>query len=351
MGGVLGFAAATAALVACVDLFHSTSGLLDQCQIDAASCPIDFCALDKGEPESYAQHACAWLGACASPLGRNAFGSCTLEARLAFDCEINPNHRVSPETHDLWQCLARAQSCAEVHACVDVPESPEAGPPTCMGAEAGSPACRSAGAVSGRVSCDDPEGGVENCALWSQTCVAGDSPAACGGSPRRELSCSDGYPGACDPSAGSVHWCTPQGEVGVNCTEGCGAFPDSRGDAGVTQWVACIAQGDASCAPTTSIACSPEGVASSCPSGVHETIDCARLLGEGGSCALGLQPPFDWKSACVTPGGCTEDGCDGGTLTGCANGASFSVDCHEAGLGDCRWISVDGTRHAACGAP
>src|SRR5580692_1182682 len=70
------------ALLAC-DLFHSTN-FVTLCELDASAegcgdgaprgdagavTPTDFCTLDAGGAYQFAQHACAWLSACESPLG------------------------------------------------------------------------------------------------------------------------------------------------------------------------------------------------------------------------------------------------------------------------------------------
>jgi len=116
----LAFGAAT---VACFDLFHSTADLLTECAIDAATpgCLTggkDFCEWTSIEARKHAEHACAWLGACETPMGKNAFGSCVFQGLLAFDCAANPNHRVKGRARELWGCLSLAQSCDDVDACV-----------------------------------------------------------------------------------------------------------------------------------------------------------------------------------------------------------------------------------------
>jgi len=125
---LLAVASATsgAALVACVDLFHSTSDVLTACQRDAQApgCTLeagvdagtDFCAWSDEVARQNAAHACAWLGACESPLGRNAFGSCMFEALLAYDCAANPDHRAKGKAHALWDRLWQANSCEAVNA-------------------------------------------------------------------------------------------------------------------------------------------------------------------------------------------------------------------------------------------
>jgi hypothetical protein len=109
------------ALVACFDLLHSTSDVLTACELDASrtgcSEPSEnFCSYDPEQAREHATHACAWLGACEAPTGKNAFGACSFNARMAFDCAANPNHRSKRAAHDLWDCLQRVNSCAEVDA-------------------------------------------------------------------------------------------------------------------------------------------------------------------------------------------------------------------------------------------
>src|SRR5579859_2135295 len=103
-------------LIACFDLFHSTDDVLPLCLLDAgapgcqgsldaaadATPAADFCAWDRETARGHARHACAWLGACQSPLGRNAFGECMVQALLAYDCAANPHHRSKGEARRLW---------------------------------------------------------------------------------------------------------------------------------------------------------------------------------------------------------------------------------------------------------
>lgn len=193
------------ATVACFDLFHSTSDLLSACQLDASTpacgppstdAGLDFCAWSSIEAGQHAQHACAWLGACETPMGRNAFGSCMFEALLAFDCAANPNHRVAVKTHDLWECLVRVKSCADVDACVfprGTQDCASAGDYTACGTAEG-------GTVNNfdvRLECTDggsqpyPHAHGENCMLWGQTCTYGEAGAACTQDDAGPLQCSD----------------------------------------------------------------------------------------------------------------------------------------------------------------
>src|SRR5579862_5540965 len=87
--GVSAGAAGCLWLLACSDLFHSTTDLLTACQLDAQTpgCSAetgadanpeantgvtDFCAsFTPAEARLHAQNACAWLGACETPMGDN----------------------------------------------------------------------------------------------------------------------------------------------------------------------------------------------------------------------------------------------------------------------------------------
>jgi hypothetical protein len=217
-----------------------------------------------------------------------------LQARLAYDCAANPNHRAKGKAHDLWDCLWRVQSCGDVAACV--PPAPS-------------------------------EGGTD------------------GGGPCERTECY----------GAELRWCADGGDIGIDCAgngaQTCGGFPSAL----QAQWVACVAESDGgSCTPGGEARCAA-GIASSCPSGVAETIDCRALLGaaaagatNGGCVAGALSPAFDWTSPCeVLPPSCAGDACDGGVATGCARGAPFSIDCAAEKLGACRMVGA----RAACASP
>jgi hypothetical protein len=355
--------------VACFDLLHSTADIETACEIDAArsdcvpasqsaAIETNFCNWSPAQAQEHALRACAWLGACESPVGNNAFGPCYFRALMAYDCIANPNHRVRGEAHQLWDCLQRVRTCGDVDACIFEGTSP----PMCGGGVGVYTACdKSSAAAAVRVRCVDgsrampTRGGGENCALWGQACAeAADGTGTCAGD-SSDAGCKD----QCNGSL--LHWCEPAGDrgqvtdLGVDCASfgtTCGGFPTADAAA----WAACIAETDASaaaadCAPDASATCE-DGSAVSCPSGVRETIDCATLLGSRSACNAGaLEPPFDWTSSCSLPeGGCATDSCDGMRVTSCERGASFSVDCTSAGLGPCQLIPADpgGPPRAAC---
>jgi hypothetical protein len=345
---------ALGAATACFDLFHSTDDILTACEIDAQSpaCATDFCAWTPAEARDHAQHACAWLGACETPMGRNALGACMFQALLAYDCSANPNHRAKDPAHGLWDCLWQAQSCDAVAACV-LP----GGSASCQGAgnvtACAAPAGASPGNAGVRVACDPARAGAappaENCALWGQTCAATAGRASCSGDVAG-FSCQ-----ASECFGSQLRWCDG-GDFGIDCASNgagqCSGFPTTNH----AQWVACVAEGDAGTCTADPTAHCTNGRAQSCPSGVVETIDCQALLGTSGACADGpLDPAFDWTSPCaVNPPSCTSDSCGSdGSAVGCARGATFSVDCASEHLGACRMVSTDlGTeQHAACSPP
>jgi hypothetical protein len=371
----IGSATLGAALVACVDLFHETSDVLTACQLDAETpgcgkeagveagvdASTDFCLWSEDEARQNATHACAWLGACESPLGRNAFGSCMFEALLAYDCVANPNHPVKGKTHGLWDCLWQAQTCGAVNACV-FPQGPQA----CGGGPFVTCATQDA-SVNGdvRVEClsnSEPPSG-ENCALWGQTCGGDISLGVCGGSAGEGgIACTTQ---GCDGTM--LHVCDDAGrDIGVDCmsngAQQCGGFPTATNAA----WVACVPRSEAgACTPSAAAECDA-GIAVSCPAGVVESINCLALLQNVHACNPGpLSPPYDWTSPCavVSDGGddagaadasgCSSDSCNGMKLTGCSRGASFPLDCAEAGLGPCALKTTDqgSVQNAACTPP
>ncbi len=354
---------AACALAACFDLFHSTSDVLTACEIDAAhpgcaaaKTETDFCAWTPDEAMRHARDACVWLGACEAPLGNNAFGPCYFRALMAYDCAANPDHRPREKARGLWDCLQQVKSCADVDACM-FPDAP-------------APGCDDAGTYA---SCSETnkdvrrlcpaDGGPsassrrENCALWGQTCAPSEGRAICGGD-STGLYCTSRRGGCNDKT---LHWCVPDDDGGPGVDRGiqcasngagnCGGFPGAP-----PQWVACLPNVDAaaSCTPSTSATCDG-GRATTCPSGVVESLDCKALLKNESACSEGaLSPPFDWTSPCAIPSSaCAGDSCDGGWLTSCERGANFELDCRAQGFGDCRLLPAEpgGLARAACTPP
>jgi hypothetical protein len=352
-----------AALVACFDLFHSTADVLTACEVDAHApgCPIeagtdaraeaatDFCAWDEATARQNAVHACAWLGACETPLGRNAFGPCMFQALLAYDCTANPSHPIRGTAHDLWDCLWRVRGCGDVDGCI-FPGRVEV-------CEMNGTACGSGAGPSGngdvRIECvDGGNGHGENCALWGQTCAVDTGAASCAGNQGAAgLSCR-----IFECAGSKIHYCVDGGDIGIDCADNgaqaCGGFPVTD-----ASYVACLPERDAgACVANSSVECDG-GIAVSCPAGVRETIQCGALLGSAGACVSGqLSPEFDWTSPCVVASAdasaCGE-GCIGPSLlTSCTRGAAYMVDCIDAGLGPCGVVMTDnGQTPAARCAP
>lgn len=263
-----------AGLVACFDLFHSTSGILDACQLDADACndagpPEDFCSWEAGTPQTAAAIACTWMGTCEGTFQFDDFGECMVRALLAYDCQANPSNPVSGPTKQAWLDLLQAKSCADVDRIVF---------------PGGVALCPDSGTGAGcdgvtRVFCSEPGARPfgENCALWDQTCDNGD------------------------------------------CAGCLGCFAGS--DAGT-------------CAPDASASCSGD-IATSCPNGALETIDCHELLQQSGTCNPGSLPlQDDPTSPCYLDagaddsGGCTET-CSGDNkeVTTCTRGVTNVFDC------------------------
>jgi hypothetical protein len=262
-----------AGLVACIDLFHSTSGILDACELDAASCTEalpDLCAWEAGTASANAALACTWLNKCEGTFEYD-FGECMVRARFAYDCNVVvTNNGLTSATKQAWLDLLQAKSCDDVHLAMF-----RGGRFTC-------PA--DAGAALG---CDDvtrfscSEGGAlpygDSCALWNETCNANGGCVGC-------LGCVD------------------------------------AGDAGP-------------CTPDASATCMGD-IAISCPSGVLEAIDCNELLQQPGTCNSGPLPQaLDPTSACyfdagaTDAGGCVETCNANNSLTACPRGTTLNVDC------------------------
>ncbi len=369
VAGLLAISTAlSAGLAACFDLFHSTADVVTACAIDASArgCfdvgagdgavpdagATDLCTATPMQARLRAQHACAWLGACESPMGRNAFGDCMFQALLAYDCEANPNHPARGKARSLWDCLWKVKTCGDVDSCV-VPDGParcELGASyTACGIGSGAPIsnadvrfeCAADGGPS------HPNAYAENCALWGKTCASTGAGAVCAGSGGLGCSAKEcvGRPRA------QLHWCIDGGDLGVDCASGGGQFCVGFFSDASEPWLACAAESDAgACSPDPSATCS-NGVATSCPSGLLETIDCASILQSATACEAGaLAPPFDWTSPCaIVPARCSES-CNGTLLTGCARGAPFTLDCTAVDLGPCRMVTTDvgAAQHAAC---
>ena len=346
---------------ACMDLFHDTEFASVRAAAEAgpassedATLPgvrsTDFCSWTPVEARTHATHACAWLGACAGPLGESTFGPCMMHALWSFDCELNPDLRPRGTAAALWGCLADVRSCAEVDACLFSGARPTCAPvasgsfTTCAATGGGAGGDAGAGVL---VACSRPEEGpptgMEPCGLVGKTCTAIDEGTGrCTGGAGK--GCALGA--SCD-GALAVD-CQLVGSSPIDFGLDCGAFGAGRcvaGDGGV----AC-APGETArpCATATPAPSCQGDLARVCVEGREIRVDCAKL---GLSCDVATVPvsPLDPLRACVdrTSVRCASvDECVAGTLRSCAQGARFDVDCQREGLGPCE-VTSDG-RIARC---
>jgi hypothetical protein len=339
--------ASAVAPIACVDLFHATH-FENACELDAAACdpeastspfPTDFCAWTPAVAQNNAYRACAWLGACASPVGDNAFGPCAVQATLAYDCDANPNRRLLPgATHDFWDRLWRAQSCADVSRAIAPPNTVA----QCAPSDASYAGCPFGGGALLTCEANDAGMALESCVAAGKICASVNGVSECAGS---SAACAGEEAGSSCVGATQLRDCDPA--VGV-FDQGldCASVGGGRCVPGTLP--ACAAVGDAGCTPSAAVSCA-NGVASGCPSGVVEQVDCTALLGTS-SCDPGASGrPWDVSRAC-NAGSCANvsDTCspDGARLTSCARGASISVDCATVGLSSCKIDEV--TQRAVC---
>jgi hypothetical protein len=164
---------------------------------------------------------------------------------------------------------------------------------------------------------------------------SGADPGDAGACPVSSVSCEGSHLHDC--SSGSV-------DVGFDCASNsagaCAKFSGADGG----QWISCVAAGDGGCTPDPTVTCA-EGYASSCPSGVPETLNCQEIFQtvDAGVCnAAATTSGSGWANGCqVTPPACAVDGCNKDTLTGCdlVHGGSFTFDCSTLGK-TCAMVST-----------
>jgi hypothetical protein len=324
--------------VACVDLFHPTDDFRSRCEETPAACDAGAmvpifraskpCALSPSDAKLQAVRACAWLGACESPVGSQQFAACVTRALPVFDCSIEPGQLAKGKTLDIWSCLTTVNRCEDVRRCL-VGEHAEvcSEPATYLNCSKSRPAVR--------ISCRDGVSTFEDCAAWGQTCVAHDgrSDAQCGGS-ASPSTCTDGCIGGAALRACVIRGSSTRDE-GFDCS--------LRGD-GKCENGACAGPGVA-CSSDPTVACNYDD-ASLCFAGRLQTIRCGAL---GMKCQEGpLARAWDPASACVGPSACTGDRCAGAVLSGCSAGVERSVNCAAVGLGNCEIVTTAEGPRAAC---
>jgi hypothetical protein len=330
------------AVMACVDLFHSTSDVQSICEVDAADprCtdaapPVDICAGDAGVAQQRAIHACSWLAACGHPIGRNKTGACMVDAILAYDCAANPNRKAKGAAKDFWACMQNAKTCSDVNHCI----FPMAGGVAC--ANGGFLGCSQTNVdPNTRIDCVQAgPGGGENCAPHGQTCSSLDPDASnrnalCVGPQRRactgSVGCVDGGLSLCDDSGVDIGYSCAN--VGAGTCNPSGATP------------ACEPESEGgACSATNDITCTSGNLqAKGCVTLEPEAVDCTPISGLGTCVAIVAGAPGTTPSdACrVADGGCNDDSCDGGTLVACVRGRSVAIDCAGQGLKGCNPITT-----------
>ncbi len=328
---------AWAALVGCVDTLHSTdftpcSDCVDASTGEAeAAAPIELCAPSPAEAKKRAARACARLGACAGPLGTNAYGSCYYNALQIFDCDVRPGRRPRGEAKRFWACLQAASgieplSCGRVTDCFPkVQCSPV--PPR----DRNTAVCDEAKGL--RILCPPGSGAaptmLEHCPGVGRACPAALGECAVS---TKSVACATS---GCEGTAS--HVCDGADDRGVDCAYfgagTCGAGSCVLEDAG-----ACAAPVVDDGGPADAIRCSA-GIAMTCPVGQRDAIDCGAF---GFTCEP--QPATagasDVSLACKgqDAGACT-DRCSGTVLTSCFRNLAFVVDCNEHGL-SCKSVTV-----------
>jgi hypothetical protein len=364
----VGTLAAVAAGAACVDLFHGTDfptyctdpahtpdpacggdGGDGAAPLDAGPPRVDFCSLSAAGARTYAEHACAWLGACEGPMDSTKISTCLPLAILAYDCRANPTLRPQGATLALWQCLAHAESCAAVDTCV-YPAGVQTCAPTSGG---GFTACGQGTNAAVRVQCTTDTGGrpsaVEPCLLTGRMCTTRTtSSAECTGAAGKNCS---GAP-TCQGTAAVA--CGTGGDSTIDRGQDCAYYgagacivlPDGGG-------VACVPADAGACPGYGPPSCAPNGVASRCVggqiNGQSVTIGCAAL---DAVCSVDAGTALAPQEACVPATAtvsCTgDDTCSDFVATSCNAGLAYTLDCSAHGLGTCR-IAPSGL--AQCAPP
>lgn len=344
------------AVVACTDIFHDTS--FETCRdascrsdaadvvtpvTDATTPLVNFCAWDSTEARSRAIRACAWLGACEGPLGESAFGLCVPRAQYAFDCTANPGMRPRADVEAFWSCLASAQTCGDVDACVF-----PGGVPDCHAVDAKTVStCGEGKNGAVRFACTGASGsaratGVEPCLLSGRTCSPNQLTAACTG--------RKGF-GDCP-----VSQC--EGSSAVVCDLAAAGTVDHGLDCASVGAGRCLAiDGGGACAPSddqpecddssdAGSVCGDSGVLSFCVGKKKSQLNCSAFQL---ACTPGSLVAADPITACDDHT-CTDttDACIGNTLISCGHGKAVELDCSSVGLGACRKLQ---NNRAACEPP
>lgn len=351
---------ALTALVACVDLFHSTDfGNGTDCTADPSSCAaetgsagdsgrdppkpdsgpaFDFCSWKSSEEaQAHAAKACALLGACLGPLGGNTFGQCWEDAALAFDCNGNPGLRPAGAADEFWRCLAEADSCDATAECVF-----PGGTPVCN-IDGGGTFTGCVGGSTARVECSATDAGpsaVEPCLAANQTCDKIDnSTAACAGSAGVDCAVGSRCEGTHAIDCSNAGF--PTQDLGLDCANvGRGACVTVDGGPVCLP----LESDDSECTADEPFHC-VGNVLRGCYKGSRISLDCGAFQRACDSTFATGYAPFgacrENPTTCPAP-----DSCDGKFIVSCGTGGhAQKYDCSEANLGPCRVLA---NGNAAC---
>lgn len=214
----IGWLAACAGLLACVDIFHSTdvSAICDETpgfqECPKTPGPEGYCTTDATEVRKRAEHACAWLGACEGAAESNALGACLGNALSIFQCS-DATLDGADSLHNKWDCLRLAQSCHDVDLCVYGRE-PVA---VCEESQQTITSC-----VAGRIHviCQGSARPTlsEDCALLGRTCSTDVSGGICRGPCATGVPCGGGAQVACATCDEAPTRACPEGATEIRCT-------------------------------------------------------------------------------------------------------------------------------------
>jgi hypothetical protein len=350
-------------MVACVDLFHSTSEAKNACEqerpanecdastvapADAAeaatpdtSAPADLCAPNSAAAKKLASAVCANLGTCTKGLGENALAPCFRAALQAYDCTSFPHRKLKKGTkrYDYYRCLASAKTCEAVQACI----WPATVPPRCT--NAGS-ACPKETNVRSECLANSPATTAESCAAQGRQC---------------STDLGNGLVGCTGPEGFS---CVASACKGTKLSD-CVAVPDTS--ASIDRGYDCADRGSGECGKgggtSTGPACVPDGpacsgrvtcngsIAQGCIDSKTDAVDCAALdLRCPQNTPVTAVVPSDPLTFCEPkdPSPCDPDHCEGTTVRSCSNGLRFDYDCATGGRGTCVEEKVAGENRAFC---
>ena len=293
----------------------------------ATDAPTDFCTWTIPDAHERARRACAWLGACEGPLGPNKFGLCLDNALRAYDCQLNPARKVIGKAHDYWDCLSKVQSCGDVTRCVSAGKVLGCSTPASEQSD-----CLNDTLLDCPAAATSPSA-IVACVGAGQTCDRS-STSYCAGT---ASACASVPPAVCT-STRILDCVSTSTDVGVDCALFGAGSCVLGGDAGPS----CVPGSGTARTPTATISCAGGFVATGCPGGRTETVDCRNLMEDAGTCDTTLAGrPWDVSRGCRKNDAlaCTEAcGADGG-LTACHRDKPVEISCALYGLKACATVT------------